>query len=101
MTCRTIAALYELAAREPAQRAEPAAALRVVAQAVEQTWDRERFADDPRKHQPVFPFDRKEHLIVKLHDVLASAGVPDEQGVQRDQAPHPTTARNSVGGTAS
>ncbi|HEX7009324.1 MAG TPA: family 20 glycosylhydrolase [Phycisphaeraceae bacterium] len=28
-----------------------------------QTWDRERFADDPRKWEPVFPFDECNHLI--------------------------------------
>lgn len=33
-------------------------------QQLEATWDAERFADDPRKRRPVFPFDADNHLLV-------------------------------------
>ncbi len=43
-------------------------------------WDRERFADDPRKFEPVFSFDRDDHLLqvfargtASLKATLASA----------------------------
>lgn len=42
-------------------------------------WDEDRFADDPRKWQPVFPFDRDDHLLIafdhgtrQLRDALAA-----------------------------
>lgn len=31
--------------------------------ALEAAWDRDRYADDPRKHTPAFPFDRDDHLL--------------------------------------
>ncbi|QDU70460.1 family 20 glycosylhydrolase [Mucisphaera calidilacus] len=43
-------------------------------------WDEDRFADDPRKWQPVFPFDRDDHLLIAfdrgttlLREAVASA----------------------------
>lgn len=35
-----------------------------IAERLSAAWDRERFADDPRKHTPVFPFDADQHLLV-------------------------------------
>ncbi|WP_428387027.1 family 20 glycosylhydrolase [Mucisphaera sp.] len=42
-------------------------------------WDSDRFADDPRKWEPVFPFDRDDHLLIafehgtqKLREALAT-----------------------------
>ena len=31
---------------------------------LDEAWDRERFADDPRKRKPVFAFDADNHLLV-------------------------------------
>lgn len=31
-------------------------------------WDRERYADDPRKWRPVFPFDADNHLLVVVRE---------------------------------
>jgi len=35
-----------------------------IEKALGQTWDRERFADDPRKMTPVFSFDEVNHLLL-------------------------------------
>jgi len=40
---------------------------------IEKVWDRERFADDPKKEQPEFPFDRENHLIPLLRDAFAGS----------------------------
>lgn len=42
---------------------EPLATSERLAEALDAAWDRERFADDPRKYEPVFPFDRDDHLL--------------------------------------
>ena len=44
--------------------------------ALDETWDRERFADDPRKYKPVFVFDRDDHLLQSFargNEVLRTA----------------------------
>lgn len=38
-----------------------------LAEKLETTWDRERFHDDPRKHEPVFPFDEDDHLLIAFN----------------------------------
>lgn len=35
-----------------------------LSQQLSKTWDQDRFSDDPRKTEPVFPFDRDDHLII-------------------------------------
>lgn len=37
---------------------------RAMGERLSAAWDRERFADDPRKHAPVFTFDADNHLLV-------------------------------------
>ncbi|MBC8453821.1 family 20 glycosylhydrolase [PVC group bacterium] len=43
--------------------------------AIEETWDRERYADDPKKIKPTFPFDEENHLIPLLRDAFARTSV--------------------------
>lgn len=42
---------------------------------LERQWDRERFADDPRKSSTRFSFDRNEHLLLSFGDSLKTPSV--------------------------
>ena len=42
---------------------------------LEKQWDRERHAEDPRKHSTRFTFDRAEHLLLSLGDSLAESQI--------------------------
>jgi len=41
---------------------------------LEQQWDRERHADDPRKYSTCFSFDRAEHLLLSFRESLEAGG---------------------------
>jgi hypothetical protein len=41
---------------------------------LEDEWDHERYADDPRKSSTRFSFDRKEHLLLSFRDSLEVGG---------------------------
>lgn len=40
---------------------------------LEQTWDKERFADDPRKFTPVFHWEHNEYLLINFRQSLHTA----------------------------
>ena len=78
-----LAHVWERAADAEAGRLEPASldVDAAMGRRLAAAWDAERFADDPRKRQPVFPFDADNHLLVAFERGSARARAHVENGL--------------------
>ncbi|MBC2592909.1 family 20 glycosylhydrolase [Ruficoccus amylovorans] len=46
---------------------------------LETVWEHERFPDDPRRHTPLFPWERNEYLLINFrHSLSACAPTPED-----------------------